>query len=160
MTLLLALPLAIGAAACRQPDGPTPSPARDQQNEIRDIAKDMLNVINSDPDGAGDLSSDISKYGPNPEATEASRELARRLIEVLPSARLDEQTAQRLAHSLWVGLTAKELSARQVEAVKNEVRDVLRGAGVEEPSADAVAQQLGAVQEEITNNPKRWYQVF
>jgi hypothetical protein len=158
-TLSLAALLAL-AAGCRQPDGPTPAPTPDRQNEIRDLAKDMINVINSDPEAPGDLADDISRYAPNPEASEASRELARRLADALPSARLDDPTAQRLAHSIWVGLTATELSARQVDVVKTDVRGILQGAGVAEPQAESVAQQLGVVQEEITNNPKRWYQVF
>jgi hypothetical protein len=158
--LLMAAPLAVSLAGCRQPDGPMPTPTEDAKDEIGEMARDMMNVINREPEAEAELASDVSKYGADIEAVDASRELARRLTDVLPAARLDDQSAQRLAHTLWVGVTATELSARQVEAVQNEVREILRGAGVEEPRADAVAQQLGVVQQEITNNPKRWYQVF
>ena len=160
IALLPAALLAASLAACRQADGPTPAPDADAQNEIGDIARDMINLVNGDPEAPADLSHDISRYGRDEEAADAAREMARRLAGALPSARLDEPTAQRLAHTLWVGLNATELSERQVEAVKNELREILRGAGIEESQAEAVAQQIGTVQEQITDNPRRWYQVF
>jgi predicted small lipoprotein YifL len=157
---LLAAPLALSLAGCRQPDGPLPVPTEDAKDEIGELARDMINVINRESQAEAELASDVSKYGSDIEAVDASRELARRLTDVLPSAKLDEQSAQRLAHTMWVGVTATELSARQIEAMQNEAKEILRSAGVEEPRADAVAQQLGVVQQEITHNPKRWYQVF
>ncbi len=158
--VFIAVPLAVSLAACRQPDGPTPTPTEDAKDEIGEMARDMINVINREPEAEAELTSDVSKYASDVEAVDASRELARRLMEVLPTARLDEGAAQRLAHTLWMGVTATEMSERQVGAMQDDVREILRGAGVEEPRADAVAQQLGVVQQRITNNPKRWYQVF
>lgn len=152
--------LVASATACRQSDGAAPTPTEDQRNEIGDLARDMINLVNKDPEAPKDLENDIVKYGETDEAVEQAQELTRRLIDALNVARLEEQTAQRLAHSLWVGVTATQYSQRQVEALQADVKSILLSTGVTDQGAEAVAQQLGAVQKEITNNPKRWYQVF
>jgi hypothetical protein len=158
-TLALLL-LLLAPAGCRQADGPTPAPTVDQNNEIGDIARDMINVVNKDPQAAEDLRSDMSKYGPTDEATAHINELAKQVAQALNEARLDDATAQRLATTLWTGLTARELSRRQIEALEKELVAVLASAGVAEERAQPIADRLGDVQEAITNNPKRWYQVF
>ena len=66
--IALVLALAFSAAACRQADGPVPVPTRDQTNEIGDIARDMLSVVNKDAQAGEDLKSDLGKYGQNAEA--------------------------------------------------------------------------------------------
>jgi hypothetical protein len=102
---LLALPCALPflLGGCRQADGPTPTPNREQANEIGDIARDL---------------------------------------------------------TLWVGLTARELSERQVETLSREVKTALASTGVPENRAQSIADRLSAVQKSITANPRRWYQVF
>lgn len=156
----LLIALALGAAACRQPDGPIPTPSREQRNEIGDIARDMQNLVNRDAEAPADLANDINKYGQTEEAVAQSQELARRLVAALPGARLDDATADRVAHTLWLALTATELSTRQVDALEAELTQLLTSAGVPQERAESVAQQLGEVQREVTNNPKRWYQLF
>jgi len=150
----------LGGAACRQPDGRTPIPTADQQNEIGDIARDLLNLVNNDREAPGDLASDLQKYTEEDAGLDQSKELTRRLIEGLEGARLDEPTAEQLARTLWVGLTARDYSNRQVDALKTELTAVLTKAGVPANRAQPIAEQLGAVQQAITTNPKRWYQVF
>jgi hypothetical protein len=137
-----------------------PTPTADQRNEIRDIAQDMINVTNKDQSGAADLANDVGKYIDEGEAAEHVASFTRELAGVLSTARLDDQSAERLAHSIWVGLTATELSERQVETVENDVERSLTSAGVASDRANAVAQHIGRIQETITDNPRRWYQVF
>ena len=156
----LALMLVISGAACRQPDGRIPSPVRDQANEITDVARDMINVVNKDPQAPEDLRSDLSKYGGSEDAVAKANELARAVSDALPGSRLEDEAANQLARSLWVGLTATELSSRQVETLKRDVKATLASAGVEEARAQPVADKLGEVQSVVTKNPKRWYQLF
>ncbi|MGH9348913.1 MAG: hypothetical protein ACRD26_16775 [Vicinamibacterales bacterium] len=158
--LVLALALALGVAGCRQADGSTPLPTGDQANEVGDIARDMVNIVNKDPQAPEDLRSDLAKYGSNAEAVTAINELSRQVAQGLADARLDDQTAERLAHTLWVAVTAKELSARQVDALEREVKAVLASAGVPEDRAQPIADRLGEVQQTITENRRRWYQFF
>jgi hypothetical protein len=152
--------LMLGLYGCRQSDGPMPTPTADQRNEIRDIAKDMINLTSKDQSAAADLANDVGKYIDEDEGAQHVASFTRDLAAVLSTARLDDQSAERLAHSIWIGLTATELSERQVQTVENDIERTLTSAGVASDKANAVAQQIGRIQEAITDNPKRWYQVF
>jgi hypothetical protein len=156
----LVLALVCGAAGCRQADGPIPTPTADQSNEIGDIARDMINVAGKDPQGPEDLRGDLSKYGSNDEAVRRINDLAKEISGALAGVRLTDETANKLANVLWLGLNGKELSERQVEALGREVKTVLASTGVTENRAQAIADRLGAVQKAVTENRRRWYQVF
>ena len=158
IALVLAL-LPVGGG-CRQADGPTPAPTREQTNEIGDITRDLINIANKDPQAPEELRTDILKYGLTDEAVQQMNGLAQEVSQALAGARLDEQTAQKLASTLWVGLTARELSERQVEALGRDVKTVLAPTGVPEERAQSIADRLSAIQKTITANPRRWYQVF
>jgi hypothetical protein len=158
--IALALTLCVAAGGCRQPDGPLPTPARDQSNEIGDIARDLMNVANKDPQAPEELKSDLSKYGHTEEAVAQINALSNDLAQAIGAARLEEQTAQSLAKTLWVGLNGRELSERQVDVLEREVKGVLAPTGVPEARAQAIADRLGEVQKVITNNPRRWHHVF
>lgn len=156
--LVLALPLLGGG--CRQADGPIPTPTREQTNEIGDISRDLINVANKDPQAPEELRNDIAKYGSTDEAVQQMNGLAQEVSQALAGARVDEQTAQNLAKTLWVGLTARELSERQVEALGRDIKTTLASTGVPEERAQSIASRLSAVQKTITATPRRWYQVF
>jgi hypothetical protein len=158
IALVLALPFVGGG--CRQADGPAPAPTREQTNEIGDITRNLVNIANKDPQAPEELRTDILKYAVTDEAVQQMDGLAREVSQALAGARLDEQTAQRLANLLWVGLTARELSERQVEALGRDVKTALAPTGVPEDRAQSIADRLSAVQKTITANPRRWYQVF
>jgi hypothetical protein len=156
----LALALAVGAASCRQADGPIPAPAGDQSNEIGDIARDMINVANKDPQAAEDLRSDLSKYGSSEESVQRINDLATALADALGGARLPDETAQNLANVVWVGLNGTQLSERQADALEREIKSVLSSTGVTEARAQSIADRLGEAQKAVTENRRRWYQVF
>ena len=145
---------------CRQADGPIPAPNREQSNEIGDIARDLMNVASKDAQAPEELVNDIGKYGTNDEAVAQMNALAREVAQALSGARLDEQTAQAFARVLWVGVTARELSERQIETLERDVKTTLAPTGVPEERAQSIANRLSAVQKTITANPRRWYQVF
>jgi hypothetical protein len=158
--VVLLCAIAAGAAACRQADGPIPTPDREQNNEIGDIARDLVNVANKDPQAPDELRSDLMKYAQNREAEQRMQELASAVLQALDGARLEKDTAEAVANRLWVGVTARELSERQVEALGEELKATLASTGVAEARAEAIGDRLGAVQQAITTNQRRWYQVF
>ena len=158
--LALVVTLAVCAAACRQADGPIPTPVGDQSNEIHDISRDLVNVANKDAQAPEELRSDLAKYGERPEHVQQINELAKEIAGALPGARLDDQTAKSLANTLWVALVGKELSERQIAALGREVKAGLASTGVAEERAQAIADRLQRVQSAMTDNPRRWYQVF
>lgn len=59
-----------------------------------------------------------------------------------------------------MGLTATELSARQAQALADDVAALLTGAGVPAAAADAVRAELAAVQDIAGTRGPRWYEVF
>ena len=148
------------AGGCRQADGPIPTPTADQSNEIGDIARDMMNVVNKDPQAPEDLRSDLAKYAVNEETGRQIDALAKAISDALVGARLTEEGAKNLANVVWVAINGKELSERQADALEREVKTVLSTTGVSEARAQTIADRLDALQKVVTEKPRRWYQVF
>lgn len=151
---------ALALGACRQADGPMPTANEEVQNELQDITHDLQNVARRDPAGPEDLAHDLGKYPRVNDEVPAVNELSRRTGDVLLGKTFNEQTAQRMAHSLWTSVAARELSERQVETLQNEVQSILVSMGVSEPQAQQVAAQVGEVQKAVGDRPRRWYELF
>ena len=149
------------AGACRQADGPMPAPDQNVKEELVDVARDLQNVAaSSDPQAPQDLADDLVKYAQRPSARPAVSELSQRAASVIVGVKLTEQDAQRLAHTLWLSVAARELSERQIETLQTDVQSQLTSLGVAEGSAQQVAAQVGDVQGVVTNRPRRWYEMF
>jgi hypothetical protein len=147
--------------ACRQADGPIPVPSEDVQQDLNDVVRDLQNVAAAkDPQAPSDLASDLRKYSVRRDAEPTVDELTRRTVTALSGIELPEQSAQRLAHSLWVSIAARELSERQIESLQSEMRLMLTSLGVSESNAQLVADQVGDVQIAVGDRPRRWYELF
>ena len=160
--LIATLPVALGG--CRQADGPVPTPSQTHQEELVDVARDLQNVVSGrDPNGPVDLANDLRKYTDERAARPLVDELSARTVkalQALPGRELADQEAQRLAHTLWVSVYAKDLSERQIEALQNDTQALLVSLGASEESARQVAVQVGEVQSSIGERPRRWYELF
>lgn len=152
--------VALSVSACRQADGPVPAPNPVVQEELQDVSRDLQNVAGNNPTGPEELAVDLGKYVIRPSAMPAVDELVRRTARVLPNTKLTDQTAQQLAHNLWVSIAAREMSERQVETLQNDVQSLLMSVGVAEPNAQQVAAQVGEVQRAVGDRPRRWYEFF
>ncbi len=137
-----------------------PTADAETQNELVDVSHDLQNVARRDPEAPKDLADDLSKYPRRVTAVPSVNELTRRTATVLVGKTLNDTTAQRLAHSLWTSVAARELSERQVETLQNDVQSQLVAIGVAEPQAQQVAAQVGEVQKAVGNRPRRWYELF
>jgi len=146
--------------ACRQADGPMPVPSEDVQQELGDVVRDLQNVAAKDPQAPTDLASDLRKYAGRRDAEPTVDELTRRTVTALNGIELPEQAAQRLAHSLWVSIAARELSERQVESLQSDMQLMLTSLGVAESNAQLVAAQVGDVQGAVGDRARRWYELF
>ena len=151
---------ALALGACRQADGPMPTADANVQNDLEDIRHDLQNVAKGDPAGPQDLADDLGKYPRRKEDVPSVNELSRRTVNLLAGRTVNEVTAQRLAHSLWTTVAARELSERQIETLQNEVQSILVSVGIAEPQAQQVAVQVGAVQKAVGDRPRRWYEFF
>jgi hypothetical protein len=159
--IVLVVIVGMSLGACRQADGPMPTPSADAQAELNDVARDLQNVASGlDPQARRDLADDLRKYTEVPTTELAVDELSGRTATVLAGVDLAEQTAQRLAHSLWLSVVARELSERQTETLQNDVQSLLMAEGIAEEDAQLVAAQVGEVQGAVAARPRRWYELF
>ncbi|MBI4887207.1 MAG: hypothetical protein HY824_08945 [Acidobacteria bacterium] len=147
---------------CRQGDGPVPTPSVEREQELVDVAHDLQNVaLGRDPQAAADLADDLRKYTDGkPKAEPAVDELSRRTVQTLAGVSLPGPAAQQLAHHYYMAMMAREMSDRQVETLQNDTQSLLMSIGVAEPTAQQVAQQVGAVQTLVTDRQRRWYELF
>ena len=159
--IVLVVIVGMSLGACRQADGPMPTPSADAQAELNDVARDLQNVASGlDPQARRDLADDLRKYTEVPTTELAVDELSGRTATVLAGVDLAEQTAQRLAHSLWLSVVAREVSERQTETLQNDVQSLLMAEGIAEEDAQLVAAQVGEVQGALAARPRRWYELF
>ena len=161
-TAILALILftALTLGACRQADGPIPKPDANTEEELIDVQHDLQNIGRGDPNGPRDLEHDVTKYARAPEEVPSITELSRRTATVVAGRTLSDQTAGRLAHSLWTTVWARQISERQVETLQNDMESILVSMGVVEEQARQVAAQVAVVQKAVTAHPRRWYELF
>jgi hypothetical protein len=138
-----------------------PAPSADVQEELVDVVRDLQNIAGArDPQAPGDLDDDLRKYAGRPDAEPAVDELSRRAASAVAGLELPEQSAQRLAHSLWASVAAQQLSERQIESLQTDMRLLLISIGATEANAQQVAAQIGDVQGAVGASPRRWYELF
>jgi outer membrane murein-binding lipoprotein Lpp len=148
-------------AGCRQPDGPLPAETKDDPNRLYDVSRDLLNVAGGDVNGPQELADDMKVWGSKSDEPWApGDELAKRLATALRGKNLTEQTASQLARHIWIAIAGRELSARQVDRLEEDVKTLLVSAGASAESADGVAQQIDSVQQQVTTKQRWWFQVF
>ena len=153
--------LALAAGGCRQPDGEVPAPNATVQEELVDVSRDLQYIASgNDPGAANDLAADLRKYTSRTAAVAAVDELSARAAAAVGGSKLTQQTADQLAHQLWVSVAARDMSERQVEGLQNETQSLLVSIGIADDRAAQVAAQVGEVQRAVTDRPRRWYELF
>src|SRR6266508_5976325 len=95
---------ALGLAACRQANGPMPPLNATIQEELVDVGHDLQNISRKDPQGPEDLAHDLRKYSERTVTHSSIDELSKRTATVLVGKKVDEQTGNRLAHTLWTAV--------------------------------------------------------
>jgi len=148
-------------AACRQADGPLPETTPSTANELGDISRDLQYLATGNPEGPKDLASDISHYAEGTTGGQAAaEELSRRLGQALTGKSFKVAEAMPVAHTCWVTVAGRQLSEKQVENLKNEMKSELMSLGVNEQQAQSVADQVGVVQQAVTARHRRWYEML
>ena len=152
--------LALGAAGCKQADGPLLDAATsDRVGDMSDIGKDLMAIQAKDPGGAADFIEDLSKLCPERPGEEPSRELAARVASAVQAGgKLTMPDAVKLGTILWQTVAAREISTSQAKALREDVKQVLTSAGVADTGA--VLDQMTVVQKAITRRQARWYEFF
>ncbi|MDO8794972.1 MAG: hypothetical protein Q7J25_10180 [Vicinamibacterales bacterium] len=153
--------LSFGLSACRQADGPMPErSSSNRQDDIEDIGKDLMNVVGKDANGPAEMTEDLQKLADAAAAKPKVEELAGRLKQVLPGVKITPPESQQLAEKLWQGITATEITERQVKALQEETKVLLVNAGVPESEALSTVAVLADIQKATTRRVRRWYELF
>jgi hypothetical protein len=161
LTYAIIAAAALSFAACRQADGQLPPATGTVPNELGDISRDLQSLASGSPDGPKDLTDDISHYAEGTNGGQAAAaELSRRLGEALTGKTFKLAQALPLAHTCWVTVAGRQLSEKQIENLQNEMKAELMSLGVSEPQAQAVASQVGVVQQAVTARHRRWYEML
>jgi hypothetical protein len=138
-----------------------PETTPETANQLGDISRDLQNLASGSPDGPKDLADDISHYAQDTNNGQAAAaELARRLGQALTGKTFKLAQAMPVAHTCWVTVAGRQLSEKQVDSLKNEMKQELMALGVNEQQAQGVADQVGTVQQAVTARHRRWYEML
>jgi hypothetical protein len=146
-------------AGCRQPDGQIPQPSTEEQNEIGDVSRDLLNVARGDAQATQELSDDLGNFTPFDAAIRLAPQMGVRLARALSGRTVTDQQARAISEQLFVVFKANTLSVRQITTVQDALRMHLAQIGTPERDIASVLDQVAAVQAAINESPKRWWQV-
>ena len=150
----------IGISGCRQGDGEMPSKTADVPNRLSDLKRDLESVSSGDPQAAKDLSDDLIVFTEEPEGIAATRALSSTVCPLLVKRALNDDAQTRMATLLWTTVAARQLSERQVDGLKDDMRGLLGSLGVAPTDANLVASRVGEVQKAVTLRGRRWYERY
>jgi hypothetical protein len=148
------------AAGCRQPDGALPPATGDVPNRLHDLGRDLESVAAGEADGPKDLADDLEVFADEPEGVAAAKTLAGSVSVVIVKRSLNPEAINQLSTTLWKGVASRELSERQVDGLKDDLRGTLISIGVSQADANAVADRLGQTQKAVTHRTRRWYERY
>jgi hypothetical protein len=148
------------AAGCRQPDGAWPTENGDTPNRLHDLTRDLQSVAGGEADAPKDLADDLAVFAEKPAGVSAARNLADGLSGTIRKRSASEDACKQMASILWKAVASRQLSARQVDTLKDDMRGVLTSLGVSQTEANAVADRIGQTQEVVTARTRRWYERY
>ncbi len=160
MLSALVLVAALGAAGCKQGDGALPAKNADVPNRLGDLQRDLAAVVGGDQQAIQDLSDDLLVFTDEPEGQMATRVLANTVCTMLVKRPVNDETQAKIVNLLWTAVAARELSERQVDGLKDELRNTLLGVRVTQPDANLAAGRVGDVQNAVTLRTRRWYERY
>jgi hypothetical protein len=156
----LVLAVAVGAAACKQGDGPLPEKSGDVPNRLGDLQRDLQAILGGDQGAIRDFSDDLLVFTEEPEGQSAARALATTLCSMLVNRPVNDETQTRIIDLMWKAVASRELSERQVDALQDDVRNTLLAIGVTQPDANLAAGRVAEVQKAVTLRERRWYERY
>jgi hypothetical protein len=159
--ILLVLLVSLGLAGCRQADGAMPTPGGDDPNRIEDMTRGLQGLPASDDEAVEGLAGDLLVWTDQVDgAVPPTRDLAQKVVDAIRGRTLNEESARRLAQTLWMTSSARDLSDRQIEDLERQMRMALDAIGAAPDKAQAAAEQAAAVQRIVTDRERRWYELF
>ena len=150
----------LGIGGCRQPDGNMPTPDEEQVDRIEDLSRDLQNLASGNADAPKELGDDLTIISRMPVPEPRVQELVQALQASLRGKMLSDEAARRLAESMFLVMSARQLSDRQIENLQTEITNQVKALGADEAAATQVATVAGTLQGEVRTSHRRWYQWF
>lgn len=144
-------------------DGPVPVADKEVPGRLSDLAADLQNITAGHAEATKDLSDDLQVFvdiDEKPDAAPAIEELSRRVAAGIASIDVDEAGRQRVARQLWLVVAGHEYSDKQLENLQADLHSAMLSVKASEQHAQAVASQAIAVQQQVRDRQRRWYEVF
>jgi hypothetical protein len=160
MLSALVLVTMLGAVACKQGDGQLPAKTNEVPNRLGDLKRDLEAIIGGEQQAVQDLADDLLVFTDEPEGRTATKALAVTVSSMLVNRTINEETQTKVVDLMWTAVAARELSERQVDALKDDMRNTLLAAGVTQPDANLAAGRVGDVQNAVTLRTRRWYERY
>ena len=157
-TLLLIT--AVVSGACKQGDGPMPAKSGDVPNRLNDLKRDLEAVVSGDQQAVQDLTDDLMVFIDEPEGQAMTKAMSTAICSMLVNRPVNDEMQTKIVNLMWTGVAARELSERQVDALKDDVRNTLLAVGVTQPDANLAADRVGQVQNAVTLRTRRWYERY
>jgi hypothetical protein len=157
---LTLLSLLVLAAACRDPEGPLPTPTGDEADEVYELSRDILNVAGGDGQAFAELTDDLGSQGPLETGQPRAAALAKSLQGALVGRQMSQEQAKRLADDLYIVLAGDKLTPGQVDAVQTRVSALLREVGSPEAAIGPVRDTITSVQALVNPGRKRWWDIL
>ena len=160
MLFALVLVAALGAGGCKQGDGSLPAKTNDVPNRLGDLQRDLAAVVGGEQGAIQDLTDDLLVFTDEPEGQTATKALAMTVCSMLVKRPVNDEMQAKIVSLLWTSVAARELSERQVDGLKDDVRNTLLAVGVTQPDANLAAGRVGDVQKAVTLRTRRWYERY
>ena len=156
----LVLVASVSAGGCKQGDGSLPAKTADVPNRLSDLKRDLETVVAGDQTAIQDLADDLGVFTEEPEGHLAIRVLSNTVGSMLVKRAVNDEAMTRIVTVMWTAAAAHDLSERQVDALKDEMRNVLTSVGVTQPDANLAAGRVGDVQKAVTLRTRHWYERY
>jgi hypothetical protein len=147
-------------AACRQADGDQPQKTGDVPQRLVDLGRDLEGVAGGDQQAVKDLTDDLLVFVDEPHGKEVTQAMSAAVCPMLVKRNLTADAETRLATVLWKTVAARDLSERQIDGLKEEMRDLLISLGVQQQDANYAAGWVGTVQKAVAIRSRRWYERY
>jgi hypothetical protein len=148
------------ATGCKQGDGAGPAETGDVPNRLHDLQRDLESVVSGETDAPKDLADDLAVFTDDPAGTSAARSLAGGISIMIVKRTFTPDAEKQLALLLFKTVASRDLSERQVDALKDDMRSVLMSIGVSQADANKVADRVGATQKAVTQRTRHWYERY
>jgi hypothetical protein len=95
-----------------------------------------------------------------PEGQAMTKAMSTTICAMLIKRPVNDEMQTKIVSLMWTAVAARDLSERQMDALKDDVRNTLLAVGVTQPDANLAAGRVGEVQKAVTLRTRRWYERY